>query len=255
MNSRGRGFSLVEAAVAVAVMTILAGMMAPLALKILNQRRDTATRKSLKLAFEAMFGARDRRVGNMRADFGFDPDRSYPSLAFLVDRNRCGRVPVYGRHDGAGFYWGYNGPYWYGPVSGTDPVDAWGSPIGLVYDPDRRTVQVRSLGPGHREGAGNLFYPPVPAALSSFRSCVIVNIEAAPQARGIIQVIYGGGLDGRLAWTDPYHLGGRKSESAVFWVPSGGMEVRCLPDGKDAAGLSIPLDLLPGETREVRVSL
>ena len=79
-----RGFSLVEAVIVIAIMAILAGAMVPLALKAINQSRESQTRTNLKAAYEAMFGARDRRVPNMRADFGFNPAGNLASLGKMT---------------------------------------------------------------------------------------------------------------------------------------------------------------------------
>ena len=240
---------------AVAVLAILAGTMAPLALKAIDQRRAEATRKSLKLAFEALFGARDHRLGNMRADFGFTPSRSYGRLDIMVQKPM--QVPRYGRNEGASFFWGYNGPYWHGRLQDGAPADAWGNPIALDFDRNAQTVQLRSTGGRLRTGAADLKYPPVPVPLASLNACVIVAISGTGQnLRGTIQVRYPGAFGDRLVETALYTIEDRPEQSSVFWVPAGGMEVVGRPgQGAGWAGFQIPLDLRPGETREVRVQL
>lgn len=267
-----RGFSLVEAAVVVAVLTIMAGMMLPLGLKVLNQRREAATRKSLQLAFEAMFGARDRRVANMRADFGFEPDQRYDTLPFLVaPAGPWADVPAYGLHVGmyrtGSFPWGYNGPYWQGRVRGNIPLDAWGRPIGLRFHGGG--WQVFSLGADGRvnraEGVGDdLYYPPVPAPIANYNATVllVVTIDPGRPERflgGFAVPWYRGNRDRALVrYHPPLMLTGlRETQSQAFTVPAGPVELELggRRDGRPEDLRTIPMDLLPGELREVRVTL
>jgi hypothetical protein len=241
-------------------MAILAGAMAPLALKVLDQRREAATRRSLKLAFEAMFGARDRRVANMRSDFGFTVDHPLPALPMLV--TRPGFDPAMGRWDGASFEWGWNGPYWHGSVSHGVPVDAWGSPIQLQFEAqDDHSLQLVSLGPRRRWGEGNIFYPPVPVPVASLQTRVILHITPSrPDLRCEVVIRYGRTGPGMLmASTAALAIvPGAGVVHATRLVPAGTMEVTVRPgiNGAVPAGFRpIPLDLLPGETREVSVTL
>lgn len=274
------GFTLVEAAVAIAVVSILAGMMAPMAVKLIEQRRTAATRKALRQAFEAMFGRRDRRIANMQADFGFRPENGhYRDLRFLVAKARpWNSVPDFGDH-GQQFHWGYNGPYWLGETQGGVPVDAWGNPIELVCE--RGRVQVRSHGRTRAPG-DDLVYPPEPVPLDSFRARVLVTITPSrPDQRGRVQLVYGGNDWNLLSMDGPKQITGEAGQSLVFSAPAGGMQVECLPFNQDESKVStreskrgagdnkshgaegapsfrpvvIPMDLLPGETREVRVNL
>jgi prepilin-type N-terminal cleavage/methylation domain-containing protein len=285
-----RGFTLVEAAVAIAVVAILAGAMAPMALKVLDQQREAATRASLKLAFEALFGARDRRVANMRSDYGFTVAGDLPTLADMV--TRPGATPAMAFHDGSSFQWGWNGPYWHGPVADRAPLDAWGNPIRLECRD--QAVQLRSLGRSGRPGPGNLVYPAVPIPLASLRSRLILHV--VPSSPDLAcQVVIRYGLDrqnGRMGQpagpapgeppTYPVRVprGGAVVHASVM-VDAGTLEVNLEPLPAEGGDLQlemrghelfpavvnpgpgrlpadfrpIPLDLLPGETREVTVNL
>lgn len=180
-GSKPQGFSLIEAAVAIAIIAILASAAAPLVMKALNQQREQKTRDSLKIVFEAMFGARDRRVANMRADFGFTPPTvgtvAMADLRFLTSRNSppAGNAPVaYPTAAGGGaFSVGWNGPYWSGSVQRQGaqnlPVDGWGRSMRLGYVGGG--YRVESPGQDGQFGtADDLFYPNVAAPLSQF-SC------------------------------------------------------------------------------------
>ena len=145
---RARGFSLIEVAIAVAVMAILAGAAVPFALKALNQAREAKTRENLKSAYEAMFGARDRRVPNMRADFGFfNPAAGTPNLAVTTQPLGTRAYAPYGGA-AAALSGGWRGPYWTGSTGPTGlPLDGWGRPLILRVSPGANpTVQLLSVG-------------------------------------------------------------------------------------------------------------
>ncbi len=133
-----RGFSLIEAAVAIGIMAIMAAAAAPLVMKALNQQREQRVRTEMKLAFETLFGSRERVVPNMRSDFGFAPIAP-PNIYNLGKMMNSGATPLpltppYGPN-GSVFQWGWNGPYWSGQtlvIGGIQvPVDPWGRPYWL----------------------------------------------------------------------------------------------------------------------------
>lgn len=249
------GFTLVEAAVAIAVAGILAGMMAPLATKVVDRHRTEATRVHLRDAFEAMFGARGRRVPNMRADFGFDPRNTLPNLRCLVAHD-WGLAPPFGPHAGASFHWGYNGPYWHGPEAGGNPVDAWGSPIRLLYDAANQTWQLQSLGPDRLASRDDLFYPPVPAPVRSYEARVTVDLARRDGVREnlacAVFLRHGGNAGGN---TVDRHPEGGPAGPPVLVAPAGVMELVVTSTTGAFQAFTVPLDLLPGENRVVEVRL
>lgn len=251
-----RGFTLVEVAVAIGVLGILAGAMAPMALRALNRHRAEVTRRQLEAAFEAMFGSRERRVANMRADFGFNPARSYGALPFLVRNAWDPALPAFGTHDGASFPWGYNGPYWLGPVVAGLPVDGWGHPIRLDFDPRRGgTWQLRSLGPDQQEGADDLLYPPVPASVGAYSATVLVVVtRVGENLKGTVTLRWAeakAGLASRSWQLDA----AKPAQSFTCSVPAGGMELVFTPEAGAFTPFVLPMDLLPGVTRTVEVKL
>jgi type II secretory pathway pseudopilin PulG len=183
-----RGFTLVEAAVAIGVASILAGMMAPMAVRVLDLERADRTREQLRQAWEALFGARDRSLPNMRSDFGFritDGMNGY-DLGLLVtpDLGPGGlgpdqpapRVQPYGPAPGGGRRLsGWRGPYWHGPVQNRLPVDPWGHPIVLAVGPDG-SVQVRSQGPGGPDG--EIRYPQEGISPAALGATVYLNFSS-----------------------------------------------------------------------------
>lgn len=163
--SRTQGFSLLEVAIAVAIIAILAGAMAPLALKAVNQAREQRTRNDLKAGYEALFGARDRRVSNMRADYGY-------AGASLVQMTTRGAIRPFAPYAGQpALTGGWNGPYWTGAQNPAGlPLDAWGRPFQLRFIAGG--YQLVSLGengvldsPGANPQVDDLVYPLPPNPL------------------------------------------------------------------------------------------
>ncbi len=178
------GFSLLEAVIAVAIMAIMAGAAVPMMMRALTQQREQRTRSDVKVAYEALVGARDRNVPNLVVDVGFQPPALLADLRFLTTRNpgaiyRNGNVPgQFPTTDLAtGFTWGWNGPYWTGSVqaqAGTNgiPTDAWGRLFRWQAN------QVQSAGADGQFGtADDLNYPPVPPIVAPGLASLQVTIE------------------------------------------------------------------------------
>jgi prepilin-type N-terminal cleavage/methylation domain-containing protein len=186
-------FSMIEVAIAIAVIAILAGAVAPLALKALNQQREQKTRDNLKIAWEAIFGARDHRTSNMLGDFNFDPLTM--SLTTMV--TRPGAVRAYATYatnpDLSG---GWNGPYWTGTTTAAGtPADGWGN--AFVLRRVGANWQLLSYGangaPNTPAGNGtpqgdDLAYPVPPQALPTAALSVNVSRVGGYAASGIITV-------------------------------------------------------------------
>lgn len=191
--SRPQGFTLIEAAVAVGVIAILASTAAPLVLKALNQQREQRVRTEMKLAFEALFGSRERVLPNMRSDFGFTPPAGTSNLGGMMRRTAAPTPypPVFGIHGGSVFQWGWNGPYWTGRtalVAGVQvPVDPWGNPY-LIRIVTGGTPGYQILCTG-RNGVSDtpisrpapllddLVYPLTPVSTTNSRGNINVTVE------------------------------------------------------------------------------
>lgn len=171
---------MIEVAVAIGVIAILAGAVAPLALKALNQQREQKTRDSLRTAWEAIFGARDRRTMNMLADFNFDP----LTMNLATMTTRPGAIRAYAAYPAPNteLSGGWNGPYWTGSASSTGlPQDGWGR--ALVLRRVSGNWQLLSWGPngtlntaaasGTPQG-DDLAYPVPPQALPT--ASLTVNV-------------------------------------------------------------------------------
>lgn len=194
-----RGFSLIEVMVAVAMVSILAGALAPMTL-----RQVTATRRERALAemqrlLEGMVGRPASEDDGYVGDMGGLP-------AALSDLNDATGHParVVDPNDGVGYGW--SGPYAPRLVpSGGSYVDPWGRPY--VYD--GATPQLRSAGPDRVSGnADDLVHPPVPPPLVGDLTVTVIGLPS------------GGGPPEQLepARVDVYvasSLGGVRNESAM----------------------------------------
>ena len=167
-----RGFTLIEAVIVIAIMAILASAATPLLMRSLTQQRTQKTRDMVRTAYEALVGARDRSVPNLTTDVGFVPTAAFNDLRILTTRNPAGGWPTGGVPPvypaaAAGFFWGWNGPYWSTPIqsqAGTNglPADAWGRPFRWAAN------QVQSAGADGAFGtADDVIYPPVALAAAA----------------------------------------------------------------------------------------
>ncbi len=267
------GFTLIEAAIAILVIAILAGAMAPLASRAMDQQREYRTRDLLKQAFEGCFGARDRRVANMRADFGFDPTVTQSDLKVMVTQTGtswAGTSPYGNLYT---FLSGWNGPYWTGPVNGSSqPVDAWGRVIQLSVNSG--AWQVVSSGKDRTMGTSDdLVYPAVAVPYLAHNATLTLEVtknSANITGNAILYFVYGTApasttrctptlasapTVGALAIpTRPLANTGAVGSTATyqFNVPAGAVLLSVGPTG---SAVNLALDLLPGESRTVKVSL
>lgn len=259
---RQRAFTLIEAAVAIAIIAILAGAIAPLALKALNQQREFKTREGLKAAFEGMFGARDRRVANMRADFGYDPTLS-SDLSGLFSSPVSGlRAYLPDPTDAGGMYWGYNGPYWSGTTDASSrPLDAWGRPMRLrvANASPNHTWQVQSFGPNGLDEAGSgddLIYPTLAAKALSYRAVLYLNIaNSTPPTSGAITVKARNGTTTLALLVNGLPYSGATIPTVICSPTAGGVYINITRTGTGATPLTFVVDLLPGEVRSFQVTL
>lgn len=137
------GFTLMEVAIAIAVMAILAGTAIPLLLKNVNQAKEQRARIELKQLYEACFGAPDRSVPGMQGDFGFPNGAAAPNLAIATAATG---TRLYGLYGAGPLQGGWRGPYWGGGATAAGlPKDPWSRPY--LIRQIGGTFQVYSQGP------------------------------------------------------------------------------------------------------------
>ena len=148
-----RGFSLIEVLVAISLLSLLAGALAPLGIRSLRAAQLEKTRRAWTSLLRAMAG------DSAQGDFGYlgDMGNLPGSLADLNDRTGKPAFAV-DASDGVGYGWA--GPY--APAiaaAGAPVVDAWS--VALQFD--GVTAQLRSAGADRQFGtADDLMRPFAP---------------------------------------------------------------------------------------------
>ena len=255
------GFSLIEAVVVIAIMAILAGVALPLAVQVINQQAAITTRANAQVAYNAIFGARDHRVSNMMADFGYalPPTPANILLGDLVTQPAA----TVAWAAGPSFTWGWNGPYWAGSTTTVAgvlvPVDAWGRPFHLVGTTVGVTSfwQVVSYGADGIQGtADDIAYPSVAAPVAQPVLTLSVFNNQAGTIQGTVTLTDRNGT--KFVHAVPFAIPpvGLPSHGAPFIVgPAGGVAVNpgpvsitvAITTGTPAVTLSQVVDLLPGQ--------
>ncbi len=135
-----RGFSLIEVVVAIALVAILAGALAPLGIRSMRAAQLEKSRTRMDVLLRAMAG------DPLQADYGYLGDMGRLP-ATLADLNDATGKPAFAVNAADGVGYGWAGPYApaIAPVGGA-VVDAWST--ALQYD--GVTAQLRSAGIDHQ---------------------------------------------------------------------------------------------------------
>jgi prepilin-type N-terminal cleavage/methylation domain-containing protein len=254
MPRHTEGFSLIEAAVAIAIMAILAGAALPMLMKAVNQQREQTTRDNLKIAYEAMFGARDRRLPNMVADCGYVPG-AWADLRDMAARP----AGTAAWQAGPNFYWGWNGPYWNGSVRTiggvTLPADGWGHPILLQAAGSRWQMVSAGADGDPLTAQDNLVYPSQAVDLSAaYLAITLQNNRGAATSGTVVITDRSGGTVLRLqngaalAWSLGQGGSAQVPATGVLTVSPGPVTITVNIASAPAATLVEVVDLLPGQT-------
>jgi prepilin-type N-terminal cleavage/methylation domain-containing protein len=160
-----RGFTLIEVIVVIAVVSILASMAVPYAVRFIDQGRVEGTRRQLEEIHRAIVG--DPRASS--AGFVGDMGRLPASLPQLITR---GTQPSasYGL---LGVKHGWDGPYVrIGYSQDAYLYDGWGR--ALVYSAATGRIQSRGPNPLAAATADDIWYPPANVAPAG---SILVNLH------------------------------------------------------------------------------
>jgi general secretion pathway protein G len=160
------GFTLIEVLIAVAVVSILAGAVAPLVVQQMTRARIDDTSRRMVRLIDAMIGNPELGDHGYLGDMGELPS----TLEDLVTR---GSQTAFAQ-TGYGFGVGWNGPYVreVGPLADITE-DAWGT--AFTYNGTEARVQ--SAGPDHVLGnADDLLYPAVAPLTGGILTVTVLGI-------------------------------------------------------------------------------
>ena len=174
---RAPGFSLIEVVVALTLLSLAAGAMAPVALRQISGSRQKATLDKMQRIVTGLIG--DPTLGDHGyiGDNGRLPDN-------LADLNARGTQTPYAIDATYGIGAGYNGPYvpQAGPV-GAPFIDSWNSPFGYA----NTSAQITSAGPDRTPGtADDLIYPDADPVLTGTMN---VRVEGIPNDGGPVELL------------------------------------------------------------------
>jgi prepilin-type N-terminal cleavage/methylation domain-containing protein len=167
--ARQLGFTLIEIILAIAVMAILAGALAPLAIRSINSSREDLTRQREIQVFQSIMGANGEQGGGFLSDIGRLP-------ISLTELSTQGPLPLYNTANVGAVGMGWRGPY---VTDGLDssgrPVDAWGTPFdyGVLG-----VGRIRSAGADRTMGTSDdLVYPSNPLTNNDLTTTVNISIK------------------------------------------------------------------------------
>ena len=144
------GFTLIEVIVVIAVISILAAMAVPYAVKIIDQSREEATKKQMEEIQRAIMGDPKGPTAGFLGDRG-----ALPANLSMLNTQGTQAGPTTGA---LGVKYGWYGPYVkIGYSAGAYLVDGWGTP--LVYN-SPGAGQITSYGANRVLGGGDdIVYP------------------------------------------------------------------------------------------------
>ena len=210
---RNRGFSLIEILVALAMLSILAGALAPFVVQEMSRTRRSDTSERLVRLMQGMVGRTSDGLFGYVGDMG-----SLPSS--LTDLVQQGAQPAFTQTI-YGFGVGWNGPYVTETAPSADPLmDAWGTAI----DYTNTAAQVTSAASDHTlSTADDLEYPSVAAQTTGIMTVTVLGIPVgistpvpltSAEASGTVTVSNSGVLStvsligsGPLYTNTPIHIG------------------------------------------------
>jgi prepilin-type N-terminal cleavage/methylation domain-containing protein len=211
------GFTLIEMIIVIAILAVVAGAMAPLAVRAIDSSRQDVTVKRQQLIYQKIFGDSSAPGSGFLSDIGRLPNGNLTELATM------GSLPPYTIQP-CNMGVGWRGPYLLEGVNAAgQPLDGWGTPMDLFNG------QIRSAGPDRTMGTSqdNLVYPSTPITINNVNTNIVLTVLA---------------LDTSTAQPAFVPAGG---QATVYFAQNGLLQTMLLSSGSGsyifpAAGNSLP---------------
>ncbi len=162
------GFALIEVIVVIAILAVVAGALAPLAVRTIDSSRQDLTFKRQQLIYQAIFGDSLNPGSGFLSDIGRLPGADLSELAV------AGSLSPYSIQ-ACGIGMGWRGPYLLEGIDATGrPLDGWGMPMRLA------SGQILSAGPDRDIGTtpDNLVYPMTPITTNNLNGSIVLSVFA-----------------------------------------------------------------------------
>lgn len=201
----GRGYTLIEIVVVLAILAVLVAFLAPMAFESVQSSKIDATRSDVQKVFQAIVGEPDKgnfgylgdmgrlpasvtasECGSLGKKLGDELVTQGSQTAFHTDDSGTPHVGNVGT--------GWRGPYLTGPFSTGDLLkDSWGQPY-CYTETGSGAGQIVSKGPDGTFGTGDDIKFPVDVPsfndLTKGTLVVTVIVNDIPQAAGITVQVY-----------------------------------------------------------------
>ncbi|MEE9200443.1 MAG: hypothetical protein V3V45_03265 [Candidatus Brocadiales bacterium] len=149
------GFSIIEIAIVIGIVAVLAGVLTPLTFKLIAARKERAARDELEVLKEAIIGKATSTEHGEEFTFGFIGDIG--NVPASLDRLKTiGSLPAYSYDSTKGMGAGWNGPYIMEKFSGDFKDDPWGTDYSYSTTGGTNTdlgveylATITSAGPDH----------------------------------------------------------------------------------------------------------
>jgi prepilin-type N-terminal cleavage/methylation domain-containing protein len=167
-HSSSAGFTLIEVIIVIAILAVMAGAMAPLAVRMIDNGRQNLTLERQKSIYRSILGDPSAPGSGFLSDIGRLPGANLTDLAV------AGTLPSYSLQP-CGVGMGWRGPYLLeGVDTAGQPLDGWGTPMVLIGG------QISSAGPDRTmiTTADNLVYPPTPITANNVNGSIILEVFA-----------------------------------------------------------------------------